>query len=93
MMAANFYMQLPIPTGIFGVFADYGGFHDGTEIRTTFQTGLGIRLGEFVGFYFPLYMTQELNDSFGSGAKYGEKIRVTLKLNLLNKPLHLSKLL
>lgn len=93
MLAANFYMQLPIPTGIFGVFADYGGFHDGTEIRTAFQTGLGIRLGEFVGFYFPLYMTQELNDSFGSGAKYGEKIRVTLKLNLLNKPLHLSKLL
>lgn len=93
LMAANLYFQLPIPTGIFGIYADAGAFHNGIGLNQVYQLGGAIRLGDFVGLYFPIWMSQELNDSFGENAKYGQKIRISLKMNLLNKPLNLSSLL
>ena len=45
-------------------------------IRSYYETGLAVKLGDVIGVYFPLYMSKQLNDSFGN-AKYAEKIRFT----------------
>lgn len=85
MATGNLYVQLPIKTGIFGAFADFGGMQLGNSFYGFFNTGLGIKLGKVFGVYFPLYMSKNLEDAYGN-AKYGEKIRFTLKLNPVNKP-------
>lgn len=92
MATSNLYVQLPVPSGLLGVFADGGLFHNGVTVHSAFQTGLAIRLGDVIGVYFPLYMSKQLNDSFVN-AKYAEKIRFTLKFNILNKPLNISNLI
>jgi hypothetical protein len=85
MATTNIYFQLPIPIfGIFGVYADLGAFSNGFSVNTAINTGLAVRFGKVFGVYFPVWMSKELNDSF-SGGKYGEKIRFTLKMNLVNQ--------
>lgn len=93
MGAGNLYVQLPIPkVGIFGLFADIGTFYNGFSVNSAINTGAAIRLGKVLGLYFPIWMSKELEDSFGN-SKYGEKIRFTLRLNVVNKGLKLSSLL
>ena len=92
MAAANLFFQLPIPTGIFGLYADAGIFHNGVALHEAFQLGAGIRINDMLGIYFPIWMSKELNDSFGV-SKYAEKIRFTLKMNIFNKPLNLAGIL
>ncbi|TNE74140.1 MAG: M1 family peptidase [Bacteroidetes bacterium] len=92
MASSNLYLQLPLPGNLIGAFADAGVFHNGVNVHGAFQTGLAIRVADFFGVYYPLYMSQQLNDSFGD-AKYAEKIRFTFKLNILNKPLNLGSLI
>lgn len=87
----NLYAQLPIPTGIFGIYADAGVFDNGVSMNEAFQFGAAIRIRDIFGVYFPIWMSKELNDSFGV-SKYPEKIRFTLKMNMLNKPMNLSNL-
>ena len=89
MTSGNLYLQLPLKPGIFGIFADAGGFQNGNVFYAAFNTGLGVRLGKVFGIYFPLYMSKNLEDAYGN-AKYGEKIRFTLKLNFVNKPFSLG---
>jgi hypothetical protein len=92
MATTNLYFQLPIPkVGIFGLFADAGVFHNGTSVNSVLNTGIGVRIAKVFGLYFPLYMSTELDDSFGN-SKYGEKIRFTLKMNIVNKGLSLNSL-
>ena len=91
--SANLYVQLPIPRfNLIGVFADAGLFHNGITTNTALNTGVALRLGDVFGVYFPIWMSSELNDSFGN-SKYAEKIRFTLRLNIVNKGLKLSGLL
>lgn len=93
MGAGNFYLQLPIPKiGIFGLFADAGVFHNGTTINSAINMGVGIRLAKVFGLYFPVWMSKELDNSFGN-SNYAERIRFTLKINVVNKGLKLSSLL
>lgn len=89
MASSNLYFQLPLPTGLIGLYADAGLFHNGISIQSAFQFGVGIRAGKFLGVYFPIWMSKELNDSFGN-SPYSEKIRFTLNLNQLNKPLRIN---
>lgn len=93
MGAGNLYVQLPIPKlGIFGLFADIGTFYNGVSVNSAINTGAAIRFGKVFGMYFPIWMSKELDDSFGN-SRYAEKIRLTLKLNVVNKGLKLSSLL
>lgn len=78
--------------GIFGLFADLGAFHNGTSVTSAINTGVGMRLGKIFGLYFPIWMSKELNDSYGN-SKYAEKIRFTLKMNIVNKGVKLSSLM
>ncbi len=83
MSAANIYMQLPIKPGIFGAFADFGVFEDlfGTT-QTIVNVGLGVKLSNAFGVFFPLYQSSYFGNLF---TDYGQKIRFTLKLNPVNK--------
>lgn len=93
MATSNLYFQLPIPkVGIFGLFADAGVFSNGVSVNSVLNTGVGVRIAKVFGLYFPVYMSKELNDSFGN-SKYAEKVRFTLKMNLVNKGLSLNSLL
>ena len=93
MATGNFYFQLPIPkVGFLGLFADAGAFSNGVSINTAINTGVGIRFGKVFGLYLPVWMSKEMNDSFGNSS-YAEKVRFTLKFNPIGKPLKLSSLL
>ena len=89
--AANVYVDLPLKPGIFGVFADFGGFDVNKTVYGVMNTGIGVRLGKTVGIYFPVWMSKNLADAYSAtNAKYGEKIRFTFKMNIINKPFLLS---
>ncbi|MCE3296572.1 MAG: hypothetical protein K0R65_2286 [Crocinitomicaceae bacterium] len=90
LFAANYYQELPIKPKVLGIFADYGVFHNGTEAEPVFNTGIGIRLGTVCGFYFPVWMSKNLENSFGKN--YYDKIRFSLKMNLVNQPIRIAAL-
>ncbi|MDB3906919.1 M1 family metallopeptidase [Crocinitomicaceae bacterium] len=96
MVAGNLYMDLPFKPGLFGAFLDAGSFQDnsGSMSPVALNAGLGVRLGNIFGIYFPMWMSDELVQSYGPNLgifdEYGRKIRFTLHLNLVNKPLNLS---
>lgn len=93
MVTGNIYIQLPVKPSIFGLYADFGGFKTMNTFNASyFDAGLAVRLGSIFGIYFPLYMSQDLYDSY-QGAKYHEKIRFSLKLNFVNKPFNLKSIL
>jgi hypothetical protein len=93
MATSNLYVQLPIPNiGIFGVFADAGAFSNGASVNAVLNTGVGMRIGQVFGLYLPIWMSKNLDDSFGN-SKYTEKIRFSLKMNIVNKGISLNSLL
>jgi hypothetical protein len=87
MLSTNILFQLPIPSfSILYGFADAGIFDDKSTSDTQYaiNTGLALRISNVFGLYFPLWMSEDLNNSY-SGTNYAERIRFTLKLNLVNK--------
>lgn len=97
MTTANAYFQIPYIPKFIGIFADYGlvGYNfAGTTntIESAANVGLAIRMGDIFGVYFPVWMTENLEKSY-STADYAERIRFTLKFNLMQKSLNLNKLL
>ena len=94
MTSANLYFDLPFKPGIFGVFVDAGGFQKNGSFTTVLNTGIGVKLSKMISVYFPVYMSQNLVDTYNAtGASYLEKIRFTIRLNPMNKPFKLSDLL
>lgn len=102
MITGNLYVQLPIKTGLLGAFFDAGVFETGITggnvqfSSVAMNTGLAIRAGDFFGVYFPLWMSDGLLSVYGSGNifdNYAQKIRLTLKMNLINKPINLGAIL
>ncbi len=92
MGTANLYVQLPLKKLRFiGAFADFGAFHDGTTIQTAYNVGLGIRIKNVFGIYFPIVMDNNTLNSFAT-ANYTERIRFTLKFNPFTQPLNIKKL-
>ncbi|MDG1333716.1 MAG: M1 family metallopeptidase [Crocinitomicaceae bacterium] len=84
MLTGNMWVQLPYIPKLFGAFVDAGVFSNGISESTAVNMGLGMRFGNTFGLYFPIWMSQELSDSFGNSS-YAEKIRFTLNLNIANK--------
>lgn len=90
--AGNLYVPLPIQKmGFLGVFADFGAFNDGIQIRTLANTGVGLRLGGVFGIYFPIWVSDDIVNSYSS-QNYTERIRFTLKFNPFNRPLNIQSL-
>ena len=92
MATGNFYFQLPIRPNVFGVFADFGTVRLGNTNYSLFNTGLALRLGDVFGVYFPIYMSDILENSYLT-KNYTERIRFSLKINLFMKDLKLGNLL
>ncbi len=90
--SGNLWMQLPYLPNFLGIFADVGVFDNGTSIESAINTGIGMKIGDVFGLYFPVWMSKELNDSFGNSG-YGSKIRLTLSINVFNKPFNLNQFL
>jgi hypothetical protein len=93
--AANFYAQLPFGPGIFGVFADAGVFPESKitgNVKSAFDVGLGIRLGKVAGLYFPVYISKDMNDAYGT-LNYTTRIRFTLRMSITNRGINFAKLL
>lgn len=84
----NLYVELPY-LKVIGAYADFGGLQQGSTMRGFANFGVGMRLGKVFGLYFPLYMSQNLSDLYVN-KNYGEKIRFTLRLNMVNKPFSLK---
>ncbi len=102
MITGNLYLQLPLKTGLLGAFLDAGVYDTGLTLSgpdfsdRVLNTGLCVRMGDIFGVYFPLYMTDNLVNSYGSSKmfdNYARKIRFTLRLNLINKPINFSAVL
>jgi hypothetical protein len=79
--SVNMYFQLPIKPNLFGVFADYGAFSNGTSIETAYNAGLGVRLTNVLSVYFPLVRSTNMGSLW---TNYSNEIRFSLKLNLVN---------
>lgn len=76
------YFQLPINPNVFGVFSDFGFVESANQsIALAYNTGLGIKLGEFLGVYFPLYNSVNMGDLYDN---YANSIRFSLKMNIVN---------
>jgi hypothetical protein len=91
--AANFYMQLPALPKVVGIFADAGIYPNGLNGKATgaYDAGVALRFGTFFGLYFPVISSQNMEDLYPS-KNYTTRIRMTLKLNPVNKPLRLGNL-
>lgn len=92
MATGNFYFQIPIKPNFFGVFADFGTVRLGNSNYSLFNTGLALRFGDVFGVYFPIYMSDILEQSFLT-KNYTERIRFSLKINLFTRDLKLGNLL
>ena len=92
MTAGNIWLQLPYIPKLIGVFADFGAFYNGYEVQTAFNSGVGLRLSNSFGVYFPIYMSENLNNSYISD-NYFEKVRLTMKFNILNNTPLIGKIL
>jgi len=94
MLATNFWIQSPVGPKFLGVFADWGMFESGlgNKVYSAYNLGLGIKIASVFGVYFPIVMSQEMEDSYPN-ASYADRIRFTLKFNITNKPLNLSGIL
>jgi hypothetical protein len=79
--SVNMYFQLPIKPNLFGVFADYGAFSNGSSIETAYNAGLGVRLTNVLSLYFPLVRSANMGSLW---TNYSNEIRFTLKLNTVN---------
>lgn len=87
--SANFYMESPLK--FVGLYADLGGFSKNKIVYGVAAAGIGVRLGKVIGVYFPVWMSKNLDAAY-AGAKYAEKIRVSLKLNIVNSGIKLGSM-
>ncbi len=100
MTTANLYVQLPLKPGVFGIFADVGAFWNGFDpvtgtaipMSTATNIGVALRMRDIFGVYFPVWMSQNLENSF-SDNNYASRIRFSMKFNLFRSPLNITGLL
>ncbi|MBK7129954.1 MAG: M1 family metallopeptidase [Crocinitomicaceae bacterium] len=84
MFTTNIFIDLPyIPLA--GIFADFGVFEDNAgNMDEVYDVGVGFRMADRFGIYFPIYESDNLKNSFATDIKYYQKIRFVLNLNGIN---------
>ena len=87
MAAVNTTFQLPIKPNIFVGFVDVGA----VPLNFYVNAGLGIKLGDIFGVYFPLWRNTNMGANLYEN--YGNEIRLTIKFNPAVKPLILKKII
>ena len=84
----NVRAQIPFIPNMFNLFSNQGLFYDGNNVNFMFNSGIGLKLGEVAGIYFPLVRSKNMSSLYDS---YGREIRFTLKFNIFDKGLNLSR--
>lgn len=83
MTTSSIYVELPLPIKGFGLFGDIGSFEENGVFQKAYNAGVGFRVGEFFGIYYPLIESQNIRNGY-VGNKFSDKLRITLKLNPVN---------
>jgi len=83
------FVELPFKPNIFGVFTDAGVMPVNQQTEFVFNTGIGVKIKDVFGIYFPLYNSTNLGDIY---MNYASRIRFTLKLNIFNQGFRLPNL-
>ena len=92
MASTNLTLEIPYIPRFFVAYADFGIFNNGVTNQEAINVGLGVRLKDYLGLYCPIWMSKELNESFGN-SRYREKIRLTIKFNLAQESINLNSIL
>ncbi|MEX1190811.1 MAG: M1 family metallopeptidase [Brumimicrobium sp.] len=83
MTTSSIYLDIPLPVKGFGLFGDIGAFEQHGEYHTAYNAGVGFRLGNVFGIYYPLIASENIVDGYvGNGVL--EQLRITLNLNPVN---------
>jgi len=83
LLTANLYWEFPIKVKGLGAFVDLGGFQQNGVAYGVYNAGLGWRLGDTFGVYFPLIQLENLVNAYTS-LNYLERVRFTLNINIVN---------
>lgn len=81
LFATNLYLEIPYAP--IGVFADYGIFDDAGIMVSMYNMGLGMRIKNRFGIYFPVLESANIQAAYPADIKYWNKIRFTLDLRNL----------
>jgi hypothetical protein len=83
MLTSNLFIDIPLPIKGFGLFGDVGSFEQNGVFHTAYNAGVGFRIGDIFGIYYPLVESQNISDGYlGNG--FADKLRFTLNLNPVN---------
>lgn len=85
--ALNF--EAPIPKTPLALFADLGYISNSDSLNVIdpfqYDGGVMVRMpNDIFEFYFPLFMSKQLDEQFADGTKYADKITFMLNINVLN---------
>jgi hypothetical protein len=83
MLTSNLFVDIPLPVKGFGLFGDIGSFEQNGVFHTAYNAGVGFRLGDVFGIYYPLVESQNIRDGY-FGNTFVDKLRFTINLNPVN---------
>ena len=89
MQTNSLFVGVPTPQlvpGQIGIFGNYGFFENNGTQYTPYALGVGYELGEFFGLYYAIAQSENLENGYAS-AIFGQRIRVTLNVDLFNSGL------
>ena len=74
-------LVIDVPYLPFVLYGDFGMFDNAGTMTTVYDAGVGLRIGESFGIYFPFLESANLKASYPTGTKYWSKIRLTINMN------------
>ena len=83
MLTSNLFVDIPLPIKGFGLFGDIGSFEQNGIFYTAYNAGVGFRIGDVFGIYYPLIESENLREGY-LGDSFMDRLRFTINLNLVN---------
>ncbi len=89
MQSNTLFVGVPTPQlipGQIGAFGNVGVFENSGEQYTSYAMGVGYEIGKYFGLYYAVMESDNLANSY-SGSRFGQRLRVTLNIDLFNSGL------
>lgn len=86
MQTNSLFVGVPTPQfipGQIGAFGNIGIFEQNGTQYNPYTLGVGYELGDFLGFYYALYESDNLENAY-IGDRFGQRLRVTISIDLFN---------
>ncbi|MGM0478208.1 MAG: M1 family metallopeptidase [Bacteroidota bacterium] len=86
MQSNTLFVGVPTPQllpGQIGAFGNLGIFENDGQQYTPYAMGVGYELGDFFGLYYAILESNNLANTH-SGSRFGQRLRVTLHIDLFN---------